>query len=140
MNTKIGVWIDHRNAVICGATGAADGQAAGLKHVTTDLERQLHLSAGKRAKTANGTQISPADDVRQAGSQHNLQQFFDEVIAAIGAAPSIFIFGPGEAKEEFKKRLQRDGLGGRIDGIESAEKMSDPQIAAKVREHFHSAA
>jgi hypothetical protein len=51
-------------------------------------------------------------------------------------AESILIFGPGEAKGELRKRLERNNLGGRIVAIETVDKMTDRQIAAKVRQHF----
>lgn len=51
-------------------------------------------------------------------------------------AESILIFGPGEAKDELKKRLEGNNLGGRIVGIETVDKMTDGQIAAKIRQHF----
>jgi hypothetical protein len=57
-------------------------------------------------------------------------------IACIRDAESILIFGPGEAKVELKERLEGSNLGGRVVGIETAEKMTDRQIAAKVRQHF----
>ncbi len=44
--------------------------------------------------------------------------------------------GPVEAKGEFKKRLEAEKPGGRTVHLETADKMSDPQIAAKVRLHF----
>jgi hypothetical protein len=46
------------------------------------------------------------------------------------------IFGPGEAKGELKKRLERNKLGERIVGIETIDRMTDRQIAAKVRQYF----
>jgi hypothetical protein len=58
------------------------------------------------------------------------------VIACIRDAESILIFGPGEAKGELKKRLERNKLGGRIVGIETIDRMTDRQIAAKVRRYF----
>ena len=57
-------------------------------------------------------------------------------IASIRDAQSILLFGPGEAKGELKKRLERIGLGERIVGVETVDKMTDRQIAAKVRRHF----
>ena len=39
--------------------------------------------------------------------------------------------GPGEAKGELKARLERRGLGARIVGVETVDKMTDRQIAAK---------
>ena len=58
------------------------------------------------------------------------------VIACIRDAESILILGPGEAKGELKKRLERNKLGGRIVGIETIDRMTDRQIAAKVRRYF----
>jgi hypothetical protein len=51
-------------------------------------------------------------------------------------AESILIFGHGEAKGELKKRLERNKLGGRIVGVETMDKMTNNQIAAKVRQYF----
>lgn len=48
----------------------------------------------------------------------------------------LFLFGPGEAKSELKERLEKHGLGERIVGIETVDRMTDRQIAAKVRRHF----
>ena len=66
-----------------------------------------------------------------------MNQYYDEVIAAIRGAESFLLFGPGEAKGELKKRLERDKLGGHIIAVETVDKMTDRQIAAKVREYFH---
>ncbi len=58
------------------------------------------------------------------------------VIACIRDAESILIFGPGETKGELQRRLKRNNLGGRIVGIETVDKMTDRQIAAKICQHF----
>jgi len=65
-----------------------------------------------------------------------LDRFYDEVISFIRDAASILILGPGEAKGELKKRMQSKGLHGRIIGVETVDKMTFPQIAAKVRQYF----
>jgi hypothetical protein len=46
------------------------------------------------------------------------------------------IIGPGEAKGELKTRLEHGGLGARIVGVETVDKMTDRQIAARVREYM----
>jgi hypothetical protein len=61
--------------------------------------------------------------------------YYDAVIACIRGAEAILIFGPGDAKGELKKRLESNDLGGRIISIETVDKMTDRQIAAKVRQH-----
>ena len=66
----------------------------------------------------------------------HLNKYYDQVISYIRDAESILILGPGEAKVELKKRLEREALSGRVVGIETVDKMTDRQIAAKVRQHF----
>ena len=77
-----------------------------------------------------------ADDSQQRTFTGRLNSYYAAVIASIGGAESILIFGPGEAKGELKKRLERKHLGGRIEVLETVDKMTDRQIAAKVRQHF----
>jgi hypothetical protein len=62
--------------------------------------------------------------------------YYNAVIACIRDAESILILGPGEAKGELKKRLVRNKLDGRIVGIETIDRMTDRQIAAKGRRYF----
>jgi hypothetical protein len=78
----------------------------------------------------------PADDSRQRAYTGHLNIYYDAVIASIRDAESILIFGPGEAKGEMKKRLEGLNLGERIVGVETVDKMTDRQIAAKVRQRF----
>jgi hypothetical protein len=78
----------------------------------------------------------PADDSRQRAFTAHLNIYYDAVIASLGDAESILIFGPGEAKGEMKKRLEKTKLRGRIAGVETVDKMTNRQIAAKVRQHF----
>jgi hypothetical protein len=44
------------------------------------------------------------------------------------------LFDPGEAKGELEKRLASKGLAARSVGVETVDKMTAPQIAAKVRQ------
>ena len=65
-----------------------------------------------------------------------LDGYYDAVIEAVGDVDAMVIFGPGEAKGEFKKRLDGAELGARIAGVEAADKMTERQITAKVRDYF----
>ena len=133
MRTIVGLWIDHRKAVI---TVVSDkGEETGV--IESNVEKQPGRSAGIRSTTPYESQKVPADDSREQEFTGHLQGYYDEVIAAIRDAESIFIFGPGEAKGELRKRLERDKLGGSIVAVETVDKMTDRQIAAKVREYFH---
>jgi hypothetical protein len=78
----------------------------------------------------------PAQDSRQRTLTEHLNIYYDAVTASIHDAEAILIFGPGEAKGELKERLEKHGLGGRIVGVETVDRMTDRQIAAKVRLYF----
>ena len=126
MKSEIGLWIDHRQAVIVVVTDAGEE----TKHIISDMEKHVRFSSGS---SEDGSQ----EDVRDRQFGNHLNSYYDDVIAVIRDADAIQIFGPGEAKGELEKRLEHEGLKGRIVDIETADKMTDRQIAAKVREHFH---
>jgi len=132
MKTKVGLWIDHRKAIVVIFTDKGEETAL----VISKTERQLRRSGDSPLKGPYESQMVPADDSRQKARTAHLNVYYDAVIASIGDAESIFLFGPGEAKGELKKRLERDRLGGRITAVETADKMTDRQIAARVRQHF----
>jgi len=126
MKSAAGLWIDHREAVIVLVTDKEEK----IKRMTSNMERHVRFSGGSRSEEGK------ADDQRDRQFTGHLNIYYDEVIAHLRDAESILIFGPGEAKGELEKRLANKGLGGRIVGIETVDKMTDRQIAAKVREHF----
>lgn len=132
MKTKVGLWIDHRKAIIVAVT--EKGEEMGL--VISKAEKQLRRSGDSPLKGTYDPLQVPAADSRQRTLTGHLTIYYDAVIASIRDAESILIFGPGDAKGELKKRLERNNLGGRIVGIETVDKMTDRQIAAKVRKYF----
>ena len=95
------------------------------------MEKHVRFSGGSSAEDGSG------DDQRDRQFAAHLEKYYDEVISHILDADSILIFGPGEAKGELEKRLVTKGLGEHIVGVETTDKMTEPQIAAKVRQHFH---
>jgi hypothetical protein len=132
MKTTVGLWIDHRKAVIVAATDKGEE----TRLIISKVDKQPGRSGGIRSTTPYESQQVPADDSRQRKFTGQLNIYYDAVIACIRDAESILIFGPGEAKGELKKRLERNKLSGRIVGIEKIDKMTDRQIAAKVRQYF----
>jgi hypothetical protein len=132
MKTTAGLWIDHRKAVVA----IVSDKGEKTREIRSNVEKQPCRFAGVRSTTHYGQQI-PADDSHEREFTGHLNQYYAEVIAAIRDAESVLIFGPGEAKGELKKRLEHAKLGGHIIAMETADKMTDLQIAAKVREYFH---
>ncbi len=132
---KAGVWIDHRKAVIV-VVGPTEERTS---HIVSKVERHPERSGDSPLKGPYESRQVPADDRRQRALTGELNIYYDAVIAVIRNAESLLIFGPGEAKGELKKRLVRNKLGGRVVAVETVDKMTDQQIAAKVRRYFSSA-
>lgn len=132
MKTTVGLWIDHRKAIIVAVTDK--GEEIGL--IISKVEKQLRRSGDSPLKGSYESSQVPASDRRQRALTGYLNVYYDAVIASIRDAESILIFGPGDAKGELKKRLKRNNLGGRIVCIETVDRMTDRQIAAKVRKYF----
>ncbi len=129
---KAGVWIDHRKALIVVVTPG--GERTTL--IISKVEKHPERSGDSPMKGRYAADQVPADDSRQKAYTGELNIYYDTVIAAVRNAESLIILGPGEAKGELRKRLVKNKLGGRVAAVETADKMTDRQIAAKVREYF----
>jgi stalled ribosome rescue protein Dom34 len=125
MKRQVGLWIDHRKAVIVLVTD--EGEETRL--IESNMEKHVRFASGS-------SEDGSAESTRDRQFAGHLDGYYDKVIASIRDAESILIFGPGEAKGELEKRLENKELGGRIVGIETVDKMTDRQIAARVRQHF----
>jgi len=132
VRSRVGLWIDHRKAIVVTVTD--QGQEIAL--TISGVEKQLRRSGDSPLKGPYESQQVPADNSRQRTLTGHLNVYYDAVIASIGDAESILIFGPGEAKGELKKRLEHAKPGRRIATVVTVDKMTDRQISAKVREHF----
>ena len=130
MKTKAGVWIDHRQAVIVTLVN----QVEETKRITSDIEEQVRYPGDSIGSHDDTTEIRR--DRQDRRFDDHLSNYYDEVVACLRDADSILIFGPGEAKGELQKQLESQALGERIVGSETADSMTDGQIAAKVRQHF----
>lgn len=129
MKTVAGLWIDHRKAVIVTIVG--EGKEIMLT-IKSHMEPHVRFTGSSRSKRH---QVTP-EDQRDRRFAHHLSIYYDEVISHIREAEAILVFGPGEAKGELEKRLESKGLGKRVVGVETIDKMTDRQIAAKVRQRF----
>lgn len=132
MKTVLGVWINHRKAVIARVTDKGDETQV----IESSVETVRGRLAGVRSTTCHESPGVPADDSPEGERTGHLHAYYDAVMAATRDAESILIFGPGDAKGELRSRLESAELGGRIAAVETIEKMNDRQIAAKAREYF----
>jgi hypothetical protein len=133
MKMTKGLWIDHRKAVIVTITDKGEN----VEEIISHVEKHPGRIEGVRSTTPYESQLVSADDSQEREYTEHLDIFYNDVISRLRNAEEMMIFGPGEAKGELVKRIERDKLKGHIARIEIADKMTVPQIAAKVRKYFH---
>lgn len=123
MKSQIGLWIDHREAVIVTLSDSSEE----IECVTSDVEETVSDADAPHAshQDRHGRRVKA-----------NLNKYYGKIITIIHNAGSMLIFGPGEAKYEFEKKLQRRGLNKHIVAIETTDSMTENQIVAKVKDYF----
>ncbi|NTV36882.1 MAG: hypothetical protein HGA53_08010 [Anaerolineaceae bacterium] len=132
MKSEVGVWVDHRKAVIV----TIEDEVEVIREIQSNMEKHVRFSSGTHSKDPENPQGSSAEDVRDRKFGDDLGRFYEGVVAFLRGADAIWIFGPGEAKGELEKRLKQEGLGDRIVGVDTVDKMTDAQIAAKTRDRY----
>ena len=132
MTGKAGVWIDHRKAVLVTLTAAGEH----TRTILSNVEKHPERGGDSPLKGSYEASQVPADDSRQRALTGELNVYYDAVIAALRESDSLLLFGPGEAKGELHRRLVKMKQGARVSAVETQDKMTGPQIVAKVRAHF----
>ena len=85
---------------------------------------------------AHESHAGMSEDGQERRFQGQLEHYYDAVVACIRDADEILVMGPGEAKGELRACLEKHGIGDRVVGVETADRMTDHQVAARVREQL----
>lgn len=114
------VWLDHREAKVVDFS-ADEVHRTAVRH--EGMPRQVHHRAG--------TRDSPGHPQDTAG-------FFDAVADAVGAATRVLIVGPGQAKTEFKRHVDRHRreLAQKVVGVETMDHPSDGELLSYAKRYF----
>ena len=135
MMKNIGLWIDHKKAIIV----IQSEQGEDIQIIESGMGRHIRYRGASTTKSAYSAQYQQGDNQLDNKFTEQLNKFYDKVIAHIRAAEAVLIFGPGEAKGELEKRITHEKVKAPIVGIETADKMTNRQIATKVRNYFEKA-
>ncbi len=128
MKKRIGVWLDRRKAII--VTLGENGETMQVVH--SSLEAHGHPAVG------TGAQDIVDEDSVQRQSSVQLKKYYEDIVSNIKAADYIMLMGPGEARVELRNNLERRMMGEKVLAVEPAEKMTDREVAAKIRTFFAS--
>jgi hypothetical protein len=130
---SVGIWIDHKRAVIVSASA---GHVT-VKSVESNVGPHARYSGRAGYPTADGPHDGRGEKKYEGRYDAHLARYYDDVISQLGQPVALLIFGPGEAKRQLKERLSHSSTrSDRIVGIETTDKLTDPQIVAKVKQHY----
>lgn len=116
-----GVYLDSTKAVVI---RPAPDYEEGDYIIQDKIEAEIHDRAGDK-------------DSRKQAKQSDLLKYYKSVAALLLAYEEIYIFGPGNAQEQFQNHLKDDAQFKQKDfTIDSSEQMTEPQMIVKVRAHF----
>lgn len=131
MNTHVGVWIDHKKAVI-----VADGQDA-TTVVQSDVPGHTRYTGGSGYPGGHSSSRGGSERQLEERNRNALDAYFDRVITALGHPEALLILGPGEAKQQLADRLgQATTRPKPTVAMETTDKLTDPQIIAKISKYF----
>jgi hypothetical protein len=128
----IGIWIDHRQAVI--AELASDGARVSI--VESKVQTHPQRGGDSPLHGCYEAQQVRADDSRQRALTGELNHYYDRIMALLPHQHGLYLFGPGEAKSELQRRLVTRNPHVAAATVETTDKLTNKQIVATVRKHF----
>lgn len=132
MKKEVGLWIDHRQAIIVKLN---DGTET-VERVEADFEKRGRFTTDMQAESTTAPHIDLAEDKHERHTLEMVNHYYETVCAHLRDVSAILIMGPGPAKNEFQKYLEHHRFEGQVLGVEAVDKLTDAQIAAKVRTFF----
>jgi hypothetical protein len=124
MSRDVGVWIDHKKAVIV----SIEGGHVSTSTLASDIGSHPHYG---------GSQEGGGEKKYEERHTNDLDRYFDEVIGQLGEPDGLLLLGPGEAKLQLQERLGRSKAASeRIVAVQSSDRLTDPQIVARVKAHY----
>jgi hypothetical protein len=131
MKGQFGVWIDHEKALI-----VAEGQDS-VTVLPSHIRGHGRFSGGGGYPGGDSSQGGGSEKRTEEHRRNDLAKFFDEVVAVVGHAETVLIFGPGEARHELASRLQHATTRPTPTIVlEPSDRLTDAQVVAKVAKYF----
>jgi stalled ribosome rescue protein Dom34 len=133
MSVKVGIWIDHRKAVIV----RLDGETVEVEALESGLEKRVRLAGGSRSRTLYGPQDIASESQRDRRYAKHVNEYYARVLKSVGRVSAILVFGPGEAKQELIDRIDEAArFRNASTEMKRSDKLTQRQIVARVKQHF----
>lgn len=137
MKNKTGIWIDHKRAVIVNFNEKSEEKFFRIDSGFDGREREDGEDRTKNTAQM-GTHFISDEKGFENRKKEQLRKFYLEVILRISEDSEVYIFGPASAKDELAAKIRSyESLKIVIKKIETADRMTDKEVAAKARDFFY---
>ena len=134
MSQKIGLWLDYERALIVRLNEAS----VEIDHINSSVEPKRRSTGGVRSSRPYWHRSVNSAKKQDTRRDQEIQRYFSELEAALGKPDSLYIVGPGEAKQNFRNYLLDDGFSeNQVDFCDtSSSRETEGQIVARIKAHF----
>ncbi|MBT8187032.1 MAG: hypothetical protein KJO73_05040 [Croceitalea sp.] len=130
---QVGIWMDKEKAHCLFLNNGKEE----WKTIPSEMEF-FNPKGGSRSKTRWGPQDVVQDSKYLEREKHQLKNYFNKLVNALGDVDELILMGPAETAEKFLKELNENHhlIGNKVKKIEKADSMTENQVKAKIRETF----
>lgn len=134
MKRQIGIWLNASKAVMVDLTDGAET----VRTFESEVESRNRFPGEGRNYSGTGAKPTNPDQRMANRKKHQLNHFFEDIKSSIGDSKFIYLLGPSNTKKMLEKELKKHHTfdAARID-LENADKLTQNQLVAKVKEHFN---
>ncbi len=137
MKKQVGIWMNTDKAVL---VSLLNGKEEKIQTIESDVESRSHNPREMKPGSRTGTVLIDVDKKMTQRKNHQMHNYFEKVMHSIASdTGEIFILGPATTKKHFEKELKKHSQFHSVKlEIKSADKMTQPQMVAKIKNHFAS--
>jgi hypothetical protein len=132
MERYVGIWIDHRQAVIVTIRG---GEAT-TRTLYSGADSRVRITGGSHT-AGSGIPDGVPESRRDGRIVRQLDKFYDAVMDTVRDAARIRVCGPGEARVELQKKIAaHHEMGPRLEAVEPCDRITMARFIARVKQEY----
>jgi hypothetical protein len=134
--TAAGVWLDQNKAYIIRLDGNHEPE---MKKIKSEVESRVRIPGEGKVFARFGNAFLDDQEKKQRRQQQQRRRYFDSILKELAGVNYLFLFGPGKAKEELKKRMEKKpACAATIVAEETTDRLTKNQMIALTKKFFES--
>ncbi len=135
MKKEIGIWLNSDKAVLI---SLKDGQNEQILTLESKIETRTRIPGERKPFSRLGNILAETSGRLTNRRKQQMHQYFNQIIHSLdNEARELYLFGPSTAKIQLEKELKKiPQFAQKPVIIESADKMTERQMVARVKSHF----